>query len=174
MITQQANYQNFKSRLKVNFLTLAMVFMTTFSTFAGHGPESEGEKEAFNAGEVIMHHVMDNHEIHIGPLHIPLPIILYSKEKGLDMFSSSHLSHGDPYNGYIMEHEKIYFAGKNGEVERDAEGHIHAEKPLDLSITKTVFGLFLTIGLMLFLFIKTANGYKAREGQSPKGVQSVM
>lgn len=174
MTTQQANYQNFTNQLKVNFLTLALVFMTSFSAFAGHGAESEGEKEAFNAGEVIMHHVMDNHEIHIGPLHIPLPIILYSSEQGLDIFSSSHLSHGEPYNGYIMEHEKIYFVGDGGDITRDEHGHVELGMPLDFSITKTVFGLFLTIILMLFLFIKTANGYKAREGQSPKGVQSVM
>lgn len=27
---------------------------------------------------------------------------------------------------------------------------------------------------MLFLFIKAAKGYKIREGQAPKGIQSVM
>jgi F-type H+-transporting ATPase subunit a len=159
--------------IRTTFFVLFALFMTTFSAFAGHGTEKGEEKEAFNAGDVIMHHVMDNHEIHIGPLHIPLPIILYSSENGLDMFSSSHLSHGDPHKGYIMEHEKIYFAGSS-EVARDSNGHITAAKPFDLSITKTVFGLFLTIAIMLILFIKTARGYKVREGQAPKGIQSVM
>ncbi len=156
------------------FFIAIIVFMTSFSSFAEHGGENHGEDKAFNAGEVIMHHVMDNHEIHIGPLHIPLPIILYSKEKGLDMFSSSNISHGEPYNGYIMEHEKIYFTGENGEVARDEEGHITAAKPLDLSITKTVFGMFLTMGIMLLVFTSVAKGYKKREGQAPKGIQSLM
>ncbi|PCJ64191.1 MAG: ATP synthase F0 subunit A [Bacteroidetes bacterium] len=156
------------------FFVAIALFVTSFSAFAGHNPENEGKKETFNAGEVILHHVMDNHEIHIGTLSIPLPIILYSSERGLDLFSSSRLSHGDVYNGYIMEHEKIYFVGDNGEVARDEHGHITASKPFDFSITKTVVGLFLTIGLMLFFFIKTANGYKNRVGKAPKGIQAVF
>ena len=174
MITQHLNIQMIRKEIGTSFLVLAMLFMTTFSAFAGHGVEDEGEKAKFNAGEVIMHHVMDNHEIHIGPLHIPMPIILYSKEKGLEMFSSSKLSHGEPYNGYVMEHEKIYFVGESVEVARDEAGHIHAEKPLDLSITKTVFGMFLTIGIMLIIFVSIARAYKKREGMAPKGMQSVF
>ena len=160
--------------IRTSFLALLTLFITTFSVFAGHGPENEGGTKDFNAGEVIMHHVMDNHEIHIGPMHIPLPIILYSEEMGLDVFSSSLLSHGDAYEGYIMEHEKIYFAQEDGSVERDTEGHIHAAKPLDLSITKTVFGMFLTMGIMLFVFISISNTYKKREGMAPKGMQSAF
>ncbi len=159
--------------IRTVFLVLIALFLTTISASAVHGSANGEEKVAFNAGDVIMHHVMDNHEIHIGPIHIPLPIILYTSEQGFDWFSSSHLSHGDPYNGYIMEHEKIYFVG-DAEVVRDTHGHIEAGMPIDFSITKTVFGLFLTIALMLFLFIKAAKGYKIREGQAPKGIQSVM
>jgi F-type H+-transporting ATPase subunit a len=155
-------------------LTFMVPFMTTFFAFAEHGTPIEGTKEKFNAGEVIMHHVMDNHEIHIGPLHIPLPVILYSNDRGLEMFSSSNISSGKPYLGYVMEHEKIYFVGANGEVSKDINGHINASKPLDLSITKTVFGMFLTMGIMLFVFISIANTYKKREGKAPKGMQSLF
>jgi F-type H+-transporting ATPase subunit a len=174
LTTQQAKNQRVRSRFTNRFLLLIFVFATSFSAFASSEGGSHGEEEGFNAGETIMHHVMDNHEIHIGPIHIPLPVILYSKAKGLDMFSSSHLSHGEPYKGYIMEHEKIYFTGENGEVERDEEGHIAAEKPLDLSITKTVFGMFFTMILMLVIFTAVAKGYKKREGEAPKGIQSAM
>lgn len=174
MITQHLNIQMIIKNIQTAFFVLIALLTTTFSAFAGHGSENGEEKEAFNAGEMIMHHVMDNHEIHIGPLHIPLPIILYSSEKGLDVFSSSNLSHGEPYLGYIMEHEKIYFVEEGGDVVRDEKGHINAAKPFDFSITKTVFGLFITIGLMLFLFITAAKGYKKREMQAPKGVQAVM
>ncbi len=156
------------------FLLVIAVFMTSFSSFAGHPGENHGEKKEFNAGEVIMHHVMDNHEIHIGPIHIPLPIILYSSERGFDMFSSSRISGGEAYNGYIMEHEKIYFASEGGLVARDDHGHITAEKPLDISITKTVFGMLLTMVLMMLIFTAVARGYKKREGQAPKGIQSLF
>ncbi|MCP2802737.1 hypothetical protein NK936_24230, partial [Salmonella enterica subsp. enterica serovar Typhimurium] len=70
-----------------------------FSTFVAKASETEGEKEKFNAGEMILHHVMDAHEIHFFTLNegtpnethisIPLPVILWSKEKGLDIFLSS-------------------------------------------------------------------------------------
>lgn len=173
------------NQFKLIFLTFSLIFLTPLMSTADsheegnakneHEEVAHGEEEAsFNAGEVIMHHVMDNHEIHIGPIHIPLPIILYSKEKGLDAFMSSHLSHGDAYKGYIMEHEKIYFTGADGEVNRDEEGHITAEKPLDLSITKTVFGMLLTMGVMLFVFISIAKSYKKRPGMAPKGMQSLF
>jgi F-type H+-transporting ATPase subunit a len=148
--------------------------MTSFMTFASASEENHGEKEGFNAGEVIMHHVMDNHEIHIGPIHIPLPIILYSKENGLDMFSSSRISGGDVYNGYVMDHEKIYMVGTDGKPVHDEHGHITGDKPFDLSITKTVFGMFLTMILMILIFTAVARGYKKREGQAPKGIQSLF
>lgn len=174
MTTQQAKNQRVRFGFTFRFLLLIFVFTTSFSSFASAGGDGHGEKKEFDAGEVIMHHVMDNHEIHIGPIHIPLPIIVYSSEKGLDAFSSSHLAGGQSYKGYIMEHEKIYFAGEDGEVERDEEGHIVAAKPLDLSITKTVFGMLLTMVLMFVIFTAVAKGYKKREGEAPKGIQSAM
>jgi F-type H+-transporting ATPase subunit a len=161
--------------IRTTFFVLIALFMTTFSAFAGHGSENGEEKKAFNAGEMIMHHVMDNHEIHIGPIHIPLPIILYSNETGfVGPFSSSKLHDGQNFKGFVMDHEKIFFVGEGGIISHDAEGHIDAPKPLDLSITKTVFGMFLTMGLMLFVFVTAARGYKKRAMQAPKGVQAVV
>jgi F-type H+-transporting ATPase subunit a len=103
---QQANIQQFRVNLKSTFLVLFVMFLTSFSAIAEKATENNHEEEGFNAGEVIMHHVMDNHEIHIGPIHVPLPIILYSKEKGLDFFMSSHLTHGSSYKGYAMVMKK--------------------------------------------------------------------
>jgi F-type H+-transporting ATPase subunit a len=146
--------------------------MTSFSATAEQATGNNHEDKGFNAGEVIMHHVMDNHEIHIGPLHIPLPIILYSKEKGFDFFMSSNLTHGSPYKGYAMVHEKIYHVGPEGELTHDEHGHVVADRPLDLSITKSVFGMLLTMGIMLFVFISIRNSYQKRERMAPQGMQS--
>ena len=169
---QQANIQQFRVNLKSTFLVLFVMFMTSFSAIARQATENNHEEAGFNAGEVIMHHVMDNHEIHIGPIHIPLPIILYSKEKGLDFFMSSHLTHGSPHKGYTMVHEKIYHVGANGELSHDEHGHVNAERPLDLSITKSVFGMLLTMGIMLFVFISISKSYQKREKMAPRGMQS--
>src|SRR5690554_1080879 len=50
----------------------------------------ETEEEPFKAGEMIMHHIADAHEIHlIGDLYIYLPVILYT-DNGFKVFSSSN------------------------------------------------------------------------------------
>ena len=45
---------------------------------------------------------------------------------------------------------------------------------IDLSITKTVAGILLTVALMFFIFMSVAKAYKTREGQAPKGLQTIM
>src|ERR1700722_15242290 len=79
-----------------------MLAMPTFafaadSTSVKEAPEA---KEKFNAGDVILEHVSDSHSWHIaGDLSLPLPVILYSKDRGLMIFSSSKLWHGNVYKG---------------------------------------------------------------------------
>ena len=56
-----------------------------------------------------MEHIADSHEWHLltkkngESVAIYLPVILYSKEKGLDIFSSKKLFHGNIYKGYKLE-----------------------------------------------------------------------
>src|SRR5688572_5122782 len=78
---------------------------------------SEKADGKFNASEVILHHVMDDHIWHLWDGHygtIYLPVIVYSAELGLDIFSSHHFydeSHNIvPYKGYKLDHNKIYLA----------------------------------------------------------------
>ncbi len=44
----------------------------------------------------------------------------------------------------------------------------------DFSITKNVFTMILAAILLIWLFMAVARGYKKREGQAPKGIQSFM
>jgi len=46
--------------------------------------------------------------------------------------------------------------------------------PFDISITKNVWGLFLVMLLMVFIFVRIAKRYKKREGQAPKGIQNLF
>src|ERR1700712_5174123 len=80
---------------------------------------AEPKKSAFDANEVIFGHVLDAHEFHFlsykgsdGTEHhatIPLPVILYSPQKGFSVFMSSKFHHGEEiYNGYeLLTNEKI-------------------------------------------------------------------
>ena len=114
-----------------------------------------------------MHHILDDYQYEIvHGLAIPLPIIIYSEEKGLMIFSSSklfddnHVPLDKGYNGFK------YYHGKLKPVDIDASF-------VDLSITKNVFFLILTASLMIIVFILVARGY-SKKNQAPKGIQALF
>ena len=146
-------------------ILLAIISMTQILLYSDSEEGHSAEK--FNAGEVIIEHVQDAHQLHIfDGFVIPLPVILYT-EKGLDIFMSSAFHHGtEPYtssssgNTYVIEHEQIH--------------EVSGVPVYDFSITKNVVGIFICLALMFWLFLSTSKGYRKNEGKAPKGVQSVM
>jgi F-type H+-transporting ATPase subunit a len=94
---------------------------------------------------------------------IYLPVIVYSAEKGLDVFSSRNFydEHHNvvPYNGYVLDHNHIYLADSHKAV-------------LDLSITKNVAMLFINAALLLIIFLAVAKSYEKNKGKAPSGMQS--
>ncbi len=125
-----------------------------------------GENEKFNPGEKIMHDITDDYLWHFvdgqyGTLY--LPIIIYSQEKGLDIFSSANFydEHHNivPYNGYLLEHKRITI--------EDSEAKVY-----DISITKNVLMLFIVATVILLVFTSVAKGFRKNMGKSPTGVQS--
>lgn len=153
----------------------------------------------FDAGEMIMHHVMDAHDIHlmtIGEHHIsiPLPIILLSNEDGLSIFSSSKFHHGHAaYNRYVLDHGHIIRLSANNpmaaseHVDMDAaksmgyseeswQGYFNGRPAgfINMSITKTAAGVLITVVLMFIVFISIANAYKREPNAAPKGLQSLL
>lgn len=155
--------------------------------------EHASEEEGFNAGEMIMHHISDAHEIHFFTLNegkenekhfsLYLPVILKTRD-GWKSFSSSHFYHHmtkdhhgheyGSYDGFVMSHEKIYYANAEGGLDYDENGNILNQQPLDLSITKSVTGLFITGILCVLLFVVVASSYKKRGRQAPSGIQSLI
>ena len=84
-----------------------------------HGDSHHGHSEvicgvevdhSFEVGKTAMHHIGDANVYSIGPLQLPLPVIAYSNDGGLDIFSTAKfkadlLGHGDghaAYNGYVL------------------------------------------------------------------------
>ena len=82
-------------RIALFFGMMAALFTATAGDHDAH--DHDGQAEAFNPSNFIIHHIADAHDIHLwGDVHIPLPIILYSEEHGLDVFMSSAFEgHGD-------------------------------------------------------------------------------
>lgn len=149
--------------------------------------EGEHAKE-YNAKETIMHHISDAHEwefFAVGGFHatIPLPVIVYSSENGLDVFLSSAFKHKEGvhdhsapkyHKNYILHHEKIYLADANGELNMDEAHHATNVMPLDLSITKNVTSMMLSVLILCLIFITVANAYTKKGQWVPKGIQSFM
>jgi F-type H+-transporting ATPase subunit a len=144
---------------------------------SGQEAEEKGEsKKGFKASEFILNHIADSHEWHLWgegekSVAIYLPVILYSKEKGLDVFSSRKLAHGHVYKGYKLEEEGV-LKGRIANV--DSNGKVDENLPLDLSITKTVVGLLASVTIGLILFLSLARSYKKTGISHPKGIQSFL
>ena len=159
-MTSRVYNRSFKSLIIKNFLPLILLVLPTF-IFAASGGGEEGEP--FNPSEMIDHHIADAHswEIYHG-LTVHLPVILYSEERGFEVFSSANFydEHHHPvsYNGYSLDHEHVV-----------AEGGYHV---LDISITKNVFFLLITSFLLVVVFAAVARGYKKNVGRAPRGIQS--
>ncbi|NRF38836.1 F0F1 ATP synthase subunit A [Pedobacter foliorum] len=136
---------------------------------AGHG------EEKFEPTKVIMEHIADSHMWHLwGHLSIPLPVILYTPDAGLEFFSSGQFHHGEhdyagAKNTYRLVNDKIKIVGADGQVDEAASSKI-----LDFSITKNVAAMFIAIAIILVIFISVAAAYKKRVGKAPKGLQSFV
>jgi len=142
----------------------------TDSVSAGHGPETGGhESEKLNPGDFIFDHIKDAHEWHImsiGHTHIsiPLPVILYSKTKGLNIFMSSKFEHGlTTHKGF-----RLVTKGENKNKILDEDG----TRPLDFSITKNIAAMFFGVFIILWIFLSMGKVYRKNPVSAPRGLQS--
>lgn len=151
------------------------------TTEATHEEKAEGA-EKFNPGDMIIEHVIDAHDWHITgegehSISIPLPIILYSKERGLDVFLSSNFHHGhSTYKGYKLEKNTIVAVNEMeaGDAHEATVNEELTKGLYDFSLTKNATQLFITCMIMFLLFLSVAKAYSRREGQAPKGLQSLV
>ena len=183
-----------------------LVATVTTTAWADDSHDHGHEQEAFNPSNFIIHHIADAHDIHLwGDVHIPLPIIVYTEERGLDVFMSSAFEgHGDVRVAerpsgvtYELSHGHIAVAGDHvghghddhadhdHEAHEEHAGHDHGEHDhadhghhgpvvYDLSITKSIFGMLLMLGLMVVVFGRMAGSYKNRQGQAPTGMTNAL
>ena len=168
-----------KRLIRTILLLIFTLFLTSGNSRANDISEdqNEGKKdETFQPGKFVIEHVSDSFEWHIATfgeteISVPLPIILYSSTSGWNFFLSSRFHHGhETYNNFRIEKE-----GKNeGKiVELNAQGEVIG-LPIDLSITKTVTGLLVSVILMLFIFLNVAKSAKRKTNQAPSGMQNLF
>ncbi|MGB3617819.1 MAG: F0F1 ATP synthase subunit A [Catalinimonas sp.] len=111
---------------------------------------------------MIIHHVTDSHEWHFADgLTLALPVILYSEDRTLEIFSSNRF--------YDDKHASVDYDGY-----RYDHGHITPVDPnrtiVDLSITKNVASMFLSAALLFGVFFSMASYYKQDPNRAPKGL----
>ena len=162
-----------------------LLLLFSANIFANPVGKSDSSKE-FDVNEMIMHHIKDSHEFHIMDIDghavsFPLPIILWT-DNGLVTFLSSEFDHDDAgkvivkkkQQAFVKYHEKIYYAEKTGHLGKyviyDNNGVVLNKKPLDLSITKMVFSMFISMLLLILIFVSTAKSYSNSVKGIPNGV----
>jgi F-type H+-transporting ATPase subunit a len=160
--------------------------LVSSATFASSKGDSEGSKadKPFDTKELIFHHITDSHSFHVaGDLALPLPVILWT-DGGLVSFMSSEFHH-DVEGKTIVEknglkfvniHEKIYQLDQGASaVTFDDQHHAtNAARPMDFSITKNVFSMFLSLTFLLLIFLATARSYRKSENNLPTGIGKFM
>lgn len=154
-----------------------LLILLCLSCLALPVPAQQSQEEDINVTEIIFEHVGDAYEWHLTTINghhvsIPLPCIVYSKTSGWNVFSSSHLQHGHSYNGFRIALPGEQYEGKI--VEGPAEGPV--SRPLDLSMTKNVFGLMFNSMLLVLIILCVARWYRRHDvlQEAPTGFAGIM
>lgn len=162
--------------------------VVTTETVVEHHEETTHEKKEFNASELINSHIGDSHDFHIAdwnghPISFALPIILWTNS-GLEVFSSEQFHHDNTgehvvsVNGqeFVRNNEIIFYKDKYDALTEDQkkDGAFEFDaRPLNFSITKNVFSMFMSAIIMFLLFLAVARSYK-KNPNAPKGIAGFL
>lgn len=174
--------------LGIKFLSVLLTISLSLGFEAKASDSAHEGDEKFDISTMIFHHIGDAHEWHFasfGETHIGLnlPVILYSSDRGIETFSFSNLKSHDPhrpvvYQGYTTNHHgKIISTLPGREIfgfmkDPHAAHQEGAVQVYNISITKNIASMFLSVVILFLVFIPVASGYKKRQGAAPKGIQS--
>ncbi|MBS1654460.1 MAG: F0F1 ATP synthase subunit A [Bacteroidetes bacterium] len=185
-------------RIKSFAVAVFSAFFVLFSTSVFAGDGDGGKAEKLDPAKIILEHVSDAHEFHFATVghtqvSIPLPVILYSSQKGLSVFMSSAFHHGEEvHDGYLLLTDEFMEAHGLNE-KKDAKGQplykagtIYATdadgmpvletKVFDFSITRNVAQMLLSVILLIVLMTSVAKKYKQGFGTktAPTGFQNAV
>jgi F-type H+-transporting ATPase subunit a len=157
--------------------------------------EEATTKKGFDAKPVIFSHIMDAHEFHFlsyksdgeeKEITIPLPVFIYSPQRGFSSFMASRFDHGHTtYKGYALltsesiermkldpqkfSHGQIVALTATGEVDTTVTVY-------DFSPTRNVVQMILAMSILTWILLSIAKKYKRGEGvtSAPKGMQNAI
>lgn len=161
---------------KVIFL-ITILLLVFLSVFAADAPAQAQENAVPqpDVKEMILEHLADTYEWtvldwHKGRLAIPLPVILYDKTQGWQIFMSSKLSDVQhPYRGYYLAGEGKY-KGKIVGARSDGTSF----RPLDLSLTRNAVSIMFASTLLIVIVMGVARALKKNPMEAKGGFTGVM
>lgn len=169
------SFRPFKSLSVAAFSLFCVLFSVPALAGGGGDPEAK-----FEPGKAMLDHIADAHEFHFFSIQkkdghdfhatLPLPVILYSPQRGLDIFMSSKFHHGEQaHKGYKLVGHDIVPVNEAGAVDESV-------KVFDFSLTKNVVQMFLALAVLFFLLTNMAKKYRTGQGvtSAPKGLQNAI
>ena len=137
---------------------------------------AEGKGEELNISHIVLEHIKDSYEWHVTDIGeksvvIHLPIIV-NGSTGWHVFCSSQFSEEPDANGYRMGPHQLAIATKGdnaGKIVELAGGE--EKRPFDISITKTVATMFISVIVLLLCILIPARWYRRHKPSdgAPKG-----
>ena len=153
-----------------HLLCLAMLLWTAVPSMASE------PKEELNISHIVLEHIKDSYEWHVTDIGdksivIHLPVIVHSST-GWHVFCSSAFEEEPDANGYKSGPHGLAIATKG-----DNEGKIvelvggEEKRPFDISITKTVATMFISVIVLLLCILLPARWYRKHKpsDNAPKG-----
>ncbi len=153
-------FQNINLMKSYKQLFIALFIALFFSNSNAIAKEIKSKDSDF-----LMEHIADSHEWHFATINhyhitLPLPVIIYKKGYGFDIFLSNKFVNKHhkrtSYKGYILN-------------KKDKIKSIDGIKIYDLSFSKNIFSMLLSMLLMFLIFIPAAKRYNKNPDKAPQG-----
>ena len=166
---------------RITVFLLALLLWPGVSAASGEQENLVLAAQSDTSGELDMDeylygHVGDAYGWHITtvnghPVTVHLPVIVRSKTTGWHVFSSKHIEEGEEYEGFRIAAKGEPNEGKL--VEETAGGIV---RPLDISITKNVFGLMVNSLVVVLLVLLGARWYRRHDAveEAPHGFAGIV
>ncbi|MCR5394423.1 MAG: F0F1 ATP synthase subunit A [Bacteroidales bacterium] len=168
------------SYLLACILAIGMLLPTTAQAAAQEEPAAKGE---IDMTSLILGHIGDSYEWHFwgegeNAVAIPLPILVYSRERSQWFFFNFHHLEEAEKEGITYQGFKLADAGHPdaGKVVEYNSTTGNWERPLDLSLTKNAVGLIINSILLICIVLGCAHWYKNKKpsDEAPRGFVGLM
>ena len=165
-------------RLILLLTLVCAVIMSPICTYASG--DNSGEEKKINPKEIIFEHLGDGYGWEVPFCHdlrIPLPVIVRDYEGKWHCFSSARIQHGDSYDGFALGstdskwHNKVIGFKP---VTVDGKTVMQEYRPLDLSITKNVLAILISVALVMWMVLKMAAWYRRAGFKAPRKVTGMI